>query len=91
MCHIIVNATSAGMADTVKDFPVSVDSFHSGQVLIDLVYGTEQTALVRAARDKGLRALDGKEMLVQQAALSYRLWTGLEAPLDIMRGAVRGS
>jgi shikimate dehydrogenase len=89
-CDIIVNATSLGLPDSVKEFPLDVDSFHSEQVLMDLVYGTQPTALVRAARDKGLRALDGKEMLVQQAALSYRLWTGLEAPLEIMRGALIG-
>jgi shikimate dehydrogenase len=46
--------------------------------------------LVIAARAKGLMAIDGKEMLVRQAALSYRLWTGIDAPLDVMRGSLSG-
>jgi shikimate dehydrogenase len=87
-CSVIVNATSLGLPDSVKDLPIDVDTLHSGQVLLDLAYGAGLTPLVQAAKAKGLRAVDGKEMLVQQAALSYRLWTGSEAPLDVMRGSI---
>ncbi len=87
-CHLIVNATSLGLPHSVKEFPLDVDILHSGQVLFDLVYGAGPTELVQAARAKGLIAMDGKEMLVQQAALSFRLWTGIEAPLEVMRGSI---
>lgn len=89
-CDVVVNATSLGLPDAVKDLPLDVDTLHSGQVLVDLVYGTEPTPLVEAARRKGLLAIDGKEMLVQQAALSFRLWTGINAPLEVMRGSISG-
>jgi shikimate dehydrogenase len=87
-CQVVVNATSLGLPQTVKDLPIDVDTLHSGQVLLDLVYAIEPTALVKAARARGVVAVDGKEMLVQQAALSFQLWTGIEAPLDIMRGSI---
>ena len=90
-CDVVVNATSLGLPGSVKDLPIDVDNLHSGQVLVDLVYSTGPTALVRAARGKGLEAVDGREMLVQQAALSYGLWTGLDAPVDVMRGSLGGS
>jgi shikimate dehydrogenase len=87
-CQVVINATSLGLPHSVKDLPIDVDTLHSGQVLVDLVYGLQTTALVKEARARGLVAVDGKEMLVQQAALSFQLWTGIEAPLDIMRGSI---
>ncbi len=85
---LVVNATSLGLGGSVKESPIPVDTLHSDQVVIDLVYGASLTALVEAARAKGAGAADGKEMLVMQAACSYRLWTGLEPAVDVMRGCV---
>jgi shikimate dehydrogenase len=85
---LVVNATSLGLLDSVKEFPLAVDTLHSGQVLVDIVYGSVPTPLVLAARARGVLAIDGKEMLIQQAARSYQLWTGREAPLDIMRESI---
>jgi shikimate dehydrogenase len=89
-CQLIINATSVGLPASVKELPIDVDTLHSGQVLIDLVYGTRPTVLVEAARARGLVAVDGKEMLVRQAALSFQLWTGLEAPIEVMRRSIGG-
>ena len=86
---LIVNATSLGLPDSVKDFPIDVDTLHSGQVLIDLVYGTEPTALV--AGSSGARALSpstAKRCSCNRRPLSYRLWTGVEPPLDVMRESI---
>jgi shikimate 5-dehydrogenase len=55
---------------------------------MDLVYGSRPTALVEGAWARGAVATDGKEMLVMQAASSYRLLTGLEPPLDTMRNSI---
>jgi shikimate dehydrogenase len=85
---VLVNATSIGLEGDVKDFPVPVDTFHSGQVVVDLVYGTGLTTLVEVARKGGAIAIDGREMLVMQAALAYRLWTGLEPPVQVMRDSL---
>jgi shikimate dehydrogenase len=80
-CDLIVNAT-----------PVRDDvlvSLEAGQTVVDLAYGPVETALVAAARAAGCTVVDGREALVRQGAASFRLWTGLEPPLDVMRAAVR--
>jgi len=82
--EIVVNATPVGLSTAVKDLALPVDKLHSGHVLVDLVYGRETTALVRAAQARGARAVDGKPMLVFQAAQSYLLWTGHQPPLEVM-------
>ena len=85
---LIVNATPVGLQGAVKEFPLPVDIVHSGQVVVDLVYGVDSTALVQAARQRGAAAIDGKEMLLMQAALAYELWTGREAPVKVMRDSI---
>ena len=54
----------------------------TGQTVVDLAYGDDETALVAAARAAGCTVIDGREALVRQGAASFRLWTGLEPPLD---------
>ena len=58
-----------------------------GQTLVDLPYPDSATA--EAARDAGARVLDGLDVLVAQGAAAFELWTGVPAPLDVMRRAVR--
>jgi shikimate dehydrogenase len=58
----------------------------SGQVLIDLPY--PDTATGQAARESGAQVIDGLEVLVSQGAASFELWTGVSAPVDVMRRAV---
>jgi shikimate dehydrogenase len=80
-CDLIVNATP--VRDELLVEP------RAGQVVVDLAYGPEETALVRAARAAGATVIDGREALVRQGAESFRLWTGYEPPLEAMRAAVR--
>jgi shikimate dehydrogenase len=54
----------------------------------DLVYNPRETLLVKTARSVGLPAATGFGMLVEQAALAFERWTGLEAPREIMRQVV---
>jgi shikimate dehydrogenase len=77
-CDLVVNAT-----------PVRDDvlvQLHSGQTLVDLPYPGSATA--GAAREAGARVLDGLEVLVAQGAASFELWTGVPAPVEVMRRAV---
>lgn len=62
-----------------------------GQVLIDLAYRLEggETAHVAAARAAGCEIVDGLEVLVLQGAASFERWTGVPAPVDVMRAAIR--
>jgi shikimate dehydrogenase len=89
---LIVNTTAVGMRgeDPFEALPLSPDRFASEQTVVDLVYGGEPTALVRAAEAAGATVVDGIEVLVQQGALSLRIWTGREPSLDVMRAAARG-
>jgi len=80
-CDLIVNATP------VRDELLVVPQ--AGQTVVDLAYGAEETALVAAARAAGCTVIDGREALVRQGAASFELWTGLAAPIDVMREAVR--
>ena len=57
--------------------------------VVDLVYSAGSTPLLAAARAHGARTLDGLEILVAQGALSFELWTGRPAPLEVMRRAAR--
>jgi shikimate dehydrogenase len=80
-CDLIVNATP--IRDELLVTP------RAGQTVVDLAYGPEETALVAAARAAGCEVVDGLEGLVRQGAASFRLWTGIEPPVDVMRRAVR--
>ena len=62
---------------------------HEGQTLVDLPYPESATA--RSARDGGATVIDGLEVLVRQGAASFERWTGVPAPLDVMRNAVRSA
>jgi shikimate dehydrogenase len=94
---LIVNATSVGMdapsppngVSDLKTLCLDADGFRDRQVVVDLPYGVAETELIRAARERGATVVDGLEVLVRQGAESFRIWTGLDPPLDAMRQAVR--
>jgi shikimate dehydrogenase len=100
---LLVNATSLGMLDThaspetregdefFKAVPLSADELDDRLTVVDLVYRHDRTPLVRAALARGLRCVDGFDVLVHQGAASFRIWTGMRAPLGAMRsGATNG-
>jgi shikimate dehydrogenase len=95
---LIVNATSVGMdspappngVSDLKALCLDADGFRDRQVVVDLPYGVAETELIRAARAHGASVVDGLEVLVRQGAESFRVWTGLDPPLDAMRRAARG-
>lgn len=88
---LIVNSTAVGLGgeDPFAELPLDRKAFSSRQVVVDMVYGSKPTELLHAARAAGAATVDGIEVLVRQGALSFRIWTGREAPLDTMRSAAR--
>jgi shikimate dehydrogenase len=76
---LVINATSASDEVVVAVGP--------GQTLIDLPYPGSATG--RAAEAAGARVIDGLEVLVAQGAAAFELWTGIRAPIEIMRAAVQ--
>jgi shikimate dehydrogenase len=90
---LIINATPLGMGvvvatdGTSEPLPVDVDRLGAGQVLVDLVYHPPITPLLAAARERGIRGVNGLGMLVNQAAHAFRRWTGEDPPLEAMSAA----
>jgi shikimate dehydrogenase len=84
-CDLVVNATPVRDELLVRPEP--------GQQVVDLAYRADgrPTRLVEAALAAGSPVVDGLEALVRQGAASFRLWTGLAAPVEVMRAAVRSA
>ena len=82
---LVVNATSVGMGTT--EVPFAPALLRPGQVVADLVYHPLETALLLAAAEAGARPVGGLGMLVHQAAHAFRLWTGVDPPIAVMRAA----
>ncbi|MFQ5723456.1 MAG: shikimate dehydrogenase [Terriglobia bacterium] len=83
----IINCTPVGQTPNVKDSPLQAGELNC-RVLVDLVYNPRGTRLLRWGRRRRLRVVPGWEMLVEQGAAQYEIWTGLRAPLPVMRRAV---
>ena len=83
---LVVNATPVGLHG--DDLPVPIESLPRGAAVFDLVYRANETAWVRAARQAGHRAADGEGMLVEQGALSFERWFGIEPDRNAMWSAL---
>lgn len=83
---LVVNATPIGMRGEAP--LVDPAALADGAVVADTVYHPSETPLLAAAREQGVRCIGGLGMLVHQAAISFRLFTGTEPPLEAMRTAV---
>ncbi|HSC34663.1 MAG TPA: shikimate dehydrogenase [Thermodesulfobacteriota bacterium] len=84
---ILVNSTSAAMeGKTAIDLPL--ESLKESASVYDLVYKPRETPLVKEARRLGHRASGGLGMLLYQGALSFEIWTGMQAPVEVMRKAI---
>jgi shikimate dehydrogenase len=84
---LLVNATPIGTGS--DDSPVPLDALRADLPVLDLVYRPSPTRLVTDARAAGAPARAGAGILLGQAALSFTLWTGLPAPVSVMRSALR--
>jgi shikimate dehydrogenase len=85
---LVVNATSVGMGDPEARLPLVVETLRPELVVADVVYHPPQTWLLQTARQRGCRTLDGLGMFVNQAALSFELWTGQTPDAAVMRDAL---
>ena len=83
---LAVNATTVGMVDSGMTIPV--DELPPKATVFDCVYVPAETPLLAAARGRGLRAANGSEMLIAQAALAFERWTGVSGMAGVMRDAV---
>ena len=85
-CDLIVHCTTIGMKDSPQEgqSPLSFEVIPKKVLVYDVVYNPWPTPLLRIAQEAGANILGGLPMLVYQGAASFKLWTGREAPVDIM-------
>jgi shikimate dehydrogenase len=85
---IIINCTPIGMHPKEGVSLVPAEYFRLGQVVFDVVYTPLETRLLADARSAGLKAISGVEMFINQAVLQFRHFTGVDAPVEVMRRVV---
>jgi shikimate dehydrogenase len=81
---VLINATSIGL--TSNETPVPGEILTGDLLVLDLIYDT--TKLLQAAQAAGAATSDGETMLLHQGAAAFQLWTGQDAPLDVMQAAL---
>ncbi len=82
---ILINATSVGMSPNVNETPVTSDLLRPNLVVYDIIYNPIKTRLQREAEVAGATTISGLDMLVWQGALAFEKWTGLKAPVELMK------
>jgi shikimate dehydrogenase len=84
---LVVNATTVGLRDNA--YPLDPSRLRSSAMVLDVVYRRGETPWVHAARARGLRAMDGLVMLIEQGAAAFERWFGFPPDRDAMWRAVR--
>jgi shikimate dehydrogenase len=91
----VIQATSAGMLGGARGEDVAAivpwDRLPAHALVYDVVYNPEVTPFLESARKHGLQAVGGLGMLVRQAELAIKMWTGHDAPVDVMRRAAEAA
>lgn len=86
---IVINATPIGLYPRLNDKPsVNMDSIRSSMLVCDVVPNPPRTRFLIEATAKRAKTLDGLGMLVYQGAIAFTIWTGQDAPVDVMRQAL---
>jgi shikimate dehydrogenase len=85
---IVIHCTPVGMHPNVDASLVPPELFRPGQVVFDVVYTPLETRLLADAKSRGLETISGVEMFINQAVLQFEHFTGMDAPVDVMRRVV---
>jgi shikimate dehydrogenase len=85
---IVINATSIGLGDRYARVPLDYGSVRAETVAADVVFSPPKTVFLAECAARGARTLDGLGMLVNQAVISFRLWTGQDPDAEVMREAL---
>jgi shikimate dehydrogenase len=84
---ILLNTTSAGMNPNINQSLVMSDILKSDLTVMDIVYNPYKTQLAKDAQAAGIKVISGVEMLIYQGAAAFEIWTGQQAPVQVMRKA----
>ena len=86
---ILVDTTPLGMDPHIDDAPIArADNMHENLVVFDAVYNPNETVLIKEAIKAGAKPVYGIKMLLYQGAESFKIWTGQDAPIDVMEKAL---
>ena len=88
---ILVNASPVGMTPDLDGIPINPDLLGRFETVMDIVYQPLTTRLLREAKTRGAATIDGLQMLIHQGAAQFELFTGQEAPAEIMAKAAYGA
>lgn len=86
---VLINCTSVGMHPNLDESPFAENWLREGMVVFDTIYNPERTLLIKQARERGAKTITGIDMFVGQAARQFELFTGRNAPVDVMYDALR--
>jgi shikimate dehydrogenase len=87
---ILVNATSIGLFPDVDARPdIDFESIEEGMTVCDVIPNPPITPFLKEAEKRGAQTIDGLGMLVYQAAIAFKMWTGEDAPVAVMQRAIR--
>jgi 3-dehydroquinate dehydratase / shikimate dehydrogenase len=89
LCDLLINCTSVGMHPHMDESPIHQSYLKETLTVFDTVYTPETTLLVKEARARGCHVITGVDLFVRQAAQQFQLFTGKEAPVDLMRQVIR--
>lgn len=87
-CDVLINCTSIGLFAPDARVPVDWQAARKELVVADVVFNPPNTRFLTEARDHGCTTLDGLGMIVNQGAIGFRIWTGIEPDRALMREAV---
>lgn len=87
-CTLLINASGVGMGETKSLSPISPEYLHKNLFCYDTCYNPEKTEFLLNAESRGCKIMNGLEMAICQGASQIKLWTGISAPLDVMRSEV---
>jgi shikimate dehydrogenase len=88
IADIIIHCTPVGMHPNIDASLIAPQSFRPEQVVFDIVYNPLETKLLADAKSLGLKIIPGVEMFINQAVLQFEQFTGVDAPVDVMRRVV---
>lgn len=88
--NLVINATSIGLYPNINDLAdINYDSLNSDMLVCDVIPNPPHTRFLQEAQKRGAKTLDGLAMLVYQGAIAFKLWTGQDAPTDVMHKALQ--
>jgi 3-dehydroquinate dehydratase/shikimate dehydrogenase len=88
VADVVVNGTPVGMHPNVHESPYHAGSMREGMIFFDTVYNPRMTKMLRDAEERGCRIVTGVDMFVGQAEAQFRLFTGREPPVGLMKELV---